>query len=603
MTGPLLKSAPLTHYHAVGAVGNPVYLAAAQLRAAISRRLGPEVADVFAVPQRSEDGATVDWYAPKTGTVVPWNSATEAERADAQQRLIEVREQIETLGRSMEAEASPERQVFGRLLAQVMQFPDEQDVHLVDGSPVLSFWGFSRDRATVGSDPLHDLARHIASPEPGPAARPRRPWWLWLLLAMLALLLLAALLWALRGCENIEDGGRETPATPTGTDERRLMGGVSEPEASPPEETVVAEEADTLTQTLPEPDPAAADRIETQRRLFDGTDRTTVVNRYGERIAVDGDIGDVIAPGDEPLSTSDESDLIESDLIDSDVADPVADGDAVIDTADATTAGDAEETVDEPVDEAVAEPMLPDADGVAVGRDETATASEPDAAEDTSSAEAPPDGDGSSDNAEADGEADAIATDADASSAAADAPADADQPRDGSSATATDEDGTAAAAPGDEGEAERTEGSASAATPNADAMAADAAAAARAAAARSAPVRIPAQELLNSGWRTSTTLQDPKDGSPVRLDYRLRDGAGKVRLTRKDGSICETDAQGAVRDGRLVVDSRKAIICADGTSFGKPQIDCSPQQGGKARCVGRYADGSSFPIDMERQAD
>ncbi|MGB5735965.1 MAG: hypothetical protein WBM40_16130, partial [Thiohalocapsa sp.] len=117
------------------------------------------------------------------------------------------------------------------------------------------------------------------------------------------------------------------------------------------------------------------------------------------------------------------------------------------------------------------------------------------------------------------------------------------------------------------------------------------------------PVRIPPERLLNSSWRTSTTLSDPKDGSPVHLDYQLKDGAGKIRLTRRDGSACESGAGAQVRDGRLVVDSKSEIICADGTNFGRPQIDCTPSAGGKARCVGRYADGSTFPIYMEQRAD
>jgi len=116
-------------------------------------------------------------------------------------------------------------------------------------------------------------------------------------------------------------------------------------------------------------------------------------------------------------------------------------------------------------------------------------------------------------------------------------------------------------------------------------------------------VRIPPERLLNSSWRTSTTLSDPKDGSPVHLDYQLKDGAGKIRLTRRDGSVCESGADAEVRDGRLVVDSKSEIVCADGTNFGRPQIDCTPRAGGKARCVGRYADGSTFPIYMEQRAD
>lgn len=166
MTGPLLRSGSLIAYHPLGAVGHPVYLAAAQLRAAIARRLGAEAADTFAIPQRSEDGDTIDWYAPKPGRVVPWTVAGADERALAQAQLLQTRERIEDLGRTMQGEADPERQVFGRLLAHVTNFPDEEHIYLVEGRPVVTFWGFVRDRAAVGLDPLVNLDRLAAPPTP-----------------------------------------------------------------------------------------------------------------------------------------------------------------------------------------------------------------------------------------------------------------------------------------------------------------------------------------------------------------------------------------------------------------------------------------------------
>jgi hypothetical protein len=166
--------------------------------------------DTFAIPQRNQDGDAVDWYAPRPGPVVPWSAASDTERADAQQRLLEVRTQIEDLGRQMEAEASPERQVFGRLLAQVMSFPDDDDVHLVNGQPVLTFWGFVKDRAAIGSDPLRSLDLHLAETQTT-SARRSLPWWAWALLGLLLLLLLLLALFALRGCEP-PSRPRRTPA-------------------------------------------------------------------------------------------------------------------------------------------------------------------------------------------------------------------------------------------------------------------------------------------------------------------------------------------------------------------------------------------------------
>jgi hypothetical protein len=599
MTGPLLKSAPLTHYHAVGAVGHPVYLAAAQLRAAIARRLGAEVADVFAVPQRNEDGDTVDWYAPKPGTVVPWSAATEAERADAQQRLLDVREQIETLGRSMEAEAAPERQVFGRLLAQVMQFPDEQDVHLVDGRPVLTFWGFVKDRAAVGSDPLRDLDRHIATPSTAPVPAVRRPWpWLlWgILAALLLALLLAALLWALRGCE-ATDNGRTTSPSATAADERRLSG------IEPAPETMAAEPPLPVVPDQPVPadgepfaEPAVVDERDGGTRIIDVDGRGALLEGVGGRTIVD-------AAGNAIEDREVVGDAVDVDLLDGTDADVLTGAGEGL----AADAADAAAT-DAPTADVMATDPEPDEDGAEAfavdgaevfpldgidAQDAAATAAA-DASETGAAAGADTEDTATTEGLPSSGEVSA-------GDGAAATDASAPGPTEAADAQAVQEP-ISTGEPQRTGDADRAAGApedAAAAGARADpGAAADAAARA---AEGAAPVRVPPRQLLNSGWRTSTTLLDPKDGSPVRLSYRLQDGAGKIRLARKDGSVCESDIKGDVRNGRLVIDTQRAIVCDDNTSFGRPQIDCTPQAGGKARCVGRYADGTSFPIDMERQ--
>jgi len=608
MSGPLLKSATLKTYHPVGAVGHPVYLAAAQLRAALGRRLGADIADVFAIPQRNEDGDRIDWYAPSPGTVVPWSAATESERVAAQARLLEVRERIEELGRSMEAEVSAERQVFGRLLAHVMQFPDEQDVHLVNGQPVLSFWGFVKDRAEVGSDPLRDLSLHAApragtgtlGDQPGsPLQGNRRSWWLWLLLGLLLLLLLALLLWALRGCApSDEPTGEPTPMSDSpSSDQSEALNVVDDDRPAADEirllETdTVATGGDVGLDAVPT---ARVDRSDAGSSIRDRVERTVV---DGSLSSVRNDSADIIAADTLSAETMIDPASVDADLI----TEQASVGDVPIDQATALEgleevgAAPLESESDRPL-EGSAETLAADVQGAEAG-DVPATA-EPssDAAAEESSASA-------SEPIEEDGGGGGDAVDlvgADEQAGAPTAASDTEAVEQAPSSAEGSDAAPDAGAPSTDPSASSEPGSAAAPASGLDAGAAAGSARAAGTSTGTGTVRIPPQELLNSSWRTTRTLQDPKDGSPVQLDYRLKDGSGKVRLIRKDGSLCQSDAAATVRDGRLVVDSQQDIVCADGTNFGRPQLDCTPEAGGEARCVGRYADGSSVPIEMQRQ--
>lgn len=227
MSGALLRSGALKEFFALGAVGHPVYQSAAQLRIAMRNQIGADVADTFAVPKRNDTGDMIDWYAPLDGPVIPWTSATAEEKASALQALQSLRERVLDAGQRMQGEHDSERQVFGRLLAHVMSFPDDQHVYLVNGKPVLTFWGFRRHDIPSSADSLALLAVDpvVREDETAPAAAPvsnsvvtrRFPWWLWPLLLLLLLLLL--LFW-FRSCSEVPPvvvPGLESPAVPEGT--------------------------------------------------------------------------------------------------------------------------------------------------------------------------------------------------------------------------------------------------------------------------------------------------------------------------------------------------------------------------------------------------
>ena len=240
MRGVLLRSGRSEHFTALGETGQPVYRAALQIREAIRRKYPehPELIEHLAIPQSDEQGRTIDWYSDRPGDVIPWSSATEEERAPARAQLEVLQTKINALSNTLlglDANGQPsatarkaaegDNAVFGKLLTCVVPFPDENFVYLVDGRPVLTFWGFIHAGAERSRQPLHCLyprtapiAEPVAAPLVPPAAPiapaaaaavapaaavARLPWWRnwrWLLPLLLLLALLLLLLFGLRGC-------------------------------------------------------------------------------------------------------------------------------------------------------------------------------------------------------------------------------------------------------------------------------------------------------------------------------------------------------------------------------------------------------------------
>jgi hypothetical protein len=213
--GPLLVSEPLQRYRALGLAGDPVWRAAGQLRAAIAARLSREHADLLAIPEAEPSGRTIDWYAPFDGAVRRLSDLGEAEKREILDIVHRLHGEIAGLATQMEAvERSSAERNFARLLRHALTAPGEETLYVVDGRPVMTFWGFTADAALPGvflpSLPPA-MAPRVAAPQLGrpeavmasaPAiaavAAPRTVWWQWLLLGMLLMLILALLAWLVR---------------------------------------------------------------------------------------------------------------------------------------------------------------------------------------------------------------------------------------------------------------------------------------------------------------------------------------------------------------------------------------------------------------------
>jgi hypothetical protein len=211
--GPLLVSESLQRYRALGMAGDPVWRAAGQLRAAIGQRLSRTHADLLAVPEVDPTGQHIDWYAPFEGHVRRLAELQDDERTQILAEVHRLHGEISALAQSMEAPGrSGAERNFARLLRNALTAPGEETLYVVDGRPVMTFWGFSAEANLPGvflaSPPV------VPRPPPPPqaavlasapaitagaaAAGTRSAWWQWVLLAILLLLLLALLAWLVR---------------------------------------------------------------------------------------------------------------------------------------------------------------------------------------------------------------------------------------------------------------------------------------------------------------------------------------------------------------------------------------------------------------------
>lgn len=235
MQGALLRSGKSESFASLGETGQPVYRAALQLREAI-RRKHPSLADHLAIPQSDELGNKIDWYSGIQGEVIPWSAATEEERIPARLQLEGLKKALNDLSSrflgSNPAEQQGDKAVFGKLLKRVIHFPDEDFVYLVNGKPVLTFWGFEHNDAARDNNPLRCLYPPVASldftlppvkePQPStlqpvPVAIAHQSWWRrWWWLLPLLLLVLLLLLFGLRSCApNFSIPALAIPGLPT----------------------------------------------------------------------------------------------------------------------------------------------------------------------------------------------------------------------------------------------------------------------------------------------------------------------------------------------------------------------------------------------------
>lgn len=142
MAKTLLRSGNLDDYQAVGGGGQAVFDSALQIRETLRLRKQQAMVDCLAIPQINDNGDRVDWYSPIEGKAVAWKAADEEARFRALRYLGSTLENAASLSRKSLQSGKTSLQLFGSLLEKAIQFPGENHVFLVDGKPVITFWGF-----------------------------------------------------------------------------------------------------------------------------------------------------------------------------------------------------------------------------------------------------------------------------------------------------------------------------------------------------------------------------------------------------------------------------------------------------------------------------
>ncbi len=173
MAKTLLRSGNLDDFQAVGGGGQAVFESALQIREALRLRKQQSIVETLAIPQVNDEGDRVDWYSPTEGTVISWKAADEDARFRALRLLESTLSSVESLSKKSLQSPKTAQQLFGSLLSKAFQFPGENFLFLVDGKPVITFWGFVNLNENAREDVLDCLrASLLPVPMPAPVEEP-----------------------------------------------------------------------------------------------------------------------------------------------------------------------------------------------------------------------------------------------------------------------------------------------------------------------------------------------------------------------------------------------------------------------------------------------
>ncbi len=149
-----------------------------RLQRLIRRHLPGVTASILAEPRALRDGETLDWYSDLTGQPIRFSDLSAAQQAAArallQDRLGSLSKLADELPR-----VAPEAVDLVQPLRSAIQYPGDDYLYMVDGQPVLTFWGYLPPAAA------RSFARQGGAGGTGALAGTGPPLWPWLLALLL----------------------------------------------------------------------------------------------------------------------------------------------------------------------------------------------------------------------------------------------------------------------------------------------------------------------------------------------------------------------------------------------------------------------------------
>jgi len=196
-----LVSGFLSEHEALGVGGDPIYRAAEQIRTLLQKELGESVSQVFAIPVRNDKTNELDWYSPIEGNALPLQQLSPEEQSKVKEIIATRFASIDQFGSRLKNEIGTEAaRTYASLLDSAKSYPNDEQVFVINGQPVITFWGFKNNPLSKASG----LKANLAAPAiPLPLDQPtnqavKRSWWQrfgwWLVLAALLLFGIPAVL-------------------------------------------------------------------------------------------------------------------------------------------------------------------------------------------------------------------------------------------------------------------------------------------------------------------------------------------------------------------------------------------------------------------------
>ena len=596
-----LTSGDPRQFDALGQGGTCILDNAKAFRNAVNNYLGRGSAKYLADPEVTANGQIVEWYIPKeiadpqgNDTIITWAGASPEERKAAIQELENFKRDLIKKARILERTKDPNSRLFinyatgdntSRQLSAI-SFPRQDHVFIVNGTPVITFWGFTEDPYFNGLATLQVANRQGANIPPnanhnfnamgaGAAIPPQEPldppmqeqssqerrhkcilppWLLWLLLLLLLIPLLLFLLWKLFGLfAGLFAGLFGAPDTP-------VMDLTSPPAIEAPldNSNTAQDSANKVAE------PSASDGMGTVDVPLPDVSLPNV-NLEGGSLS-GGNIS--MTPG--AMDSGANAPSAEAMNNGTNVGDTGAmDSGANVPSAGAmnngTNAGDTGA-----MDNGASAPALANsATKSALPPNEDAPAANSSGSDPTMAGNAP---------------------------ASGIVPPNPNMP---SATDAARQDAIAAAR-----EAERQ-------------AAIEAARAAESQALGQSPAPSPSVVGLPSGskplsfnqadlatkgnsvfdgdWQTKSPLMDSTNGRPLQMSYNFKDGQGQVTVTRPDGSKCIAPSTASVVNNGISVTNNGRAVCPDKSTYTLPKINCADSGNGNIKCQGQ-AGSQHFPV-------